>query len=68
LRAYMARGACLLKMKRYDERLRTFRKEIAVSGEDVATERGLAAAYKAKGMTAEADAASQMAEKAKNAE
>jgi len=61
-------GACLLKMKRYDEAIADFRKEIAVSGEDVATERGLAAAYKAKGMTAEADAASQMAEKAKNAE
>ena len=61
-------GIFLDEHQRYDEAIADFRKEIAVSGEDVATERGLAAAYKAKGMTAEADAASQMAEKAKNAE
>jgi predicted Zn-dependent protease len=60
-------GACLLKLKRYDEAIAAYQKEIAVSGESPEVERGLAEAYKAKGMTAEADAALKKADQAGSA-
>jgi membrane associated rhomboid family serine protease/Flp pilus assembly protein TadD len=60
-------GECLLQLNRYDEAIVSYRSEIAVSGDSAATERALAMAYKAKGMTAESDAALQRAEKLKSA-
>jgi tetratricopeptide (TPR) repeat protein len=62
---YARQGACLLKEKQYDAAIAAFRKEIAVSGDDAASERALAEAYQSKGMTPEADAARQQAEKLK---
>jgi membrane associated rhomboid family serine protease/Tfp pilus assembly protein PilF len=56
-------GACLMRLKQYDEALAAFRKEIEVSGDDANSERSLAEVYKAKGMTAESDAAMQQSEK-----
>ncbi len=64
---YEQQGACLLKLKRYDEAIAAYQKEVSVSGESPEVERGLAEAYKAKGMTAEADAALKRAEQAGNA-
>jgi tetratricopeptide (TPR) repeat protein len=58
-------GACLMRLKQYDEAIAAFRKEIEISGDDTASERSLAEAYKAKGMTSEADVAMQQAEKLK---
>jgi membrane associated rhomboid family serine protease/Flp pilus assembly protein TadD len=55
-------GACLMRLKNYDGAIAAFRKEIEVSGDDEASERSLAEAYRAKGMTTEADAANQQAE------
>jgi Flp pilus assembly protein TadD len=60
-------GECLLRLKRYDEAITAFRKEIDVSGEDASAESGLAEAYDAKGMTAEAEAARKRATPAKSA-
>jgi len=60
-------GECLLRLKRYDEAIAAFRKEIEVSGEDASAEGGLAEAYDAKGMTAEAEAARKRATPAKSA-
>lgn len=60
-------GECLSQLKRYDEAIAAYRSEIGVSGDDAATERALAAVYKAKGMTSESDAALQRAEKLKSA-
>jgi tetratricopeptide (TPR) repeat protein len=60
-------GECLLQLKRYDEAIASYRGEIAVSGDGATTERALAMAYKAKGMTAESDALLQRAEKLKSA-
>jgi len=57
------KGNCWMRLKHYDEAIAAFRKEIEVSGDDPATERSLAEAYKAKGMTAESDAAIQRSEK-----
>jgi hypothetical protein len=48
-----------MRLKRYARRLRAFRKEMAVSGDDAVTERALAEACRAKGMSAEAGAATQ---------
>ena len=62
---YARQGDCLLRLKRYDDAIAAYRKEIEVSGDDAGTERSLAEAYKGKGMTAEADAALQRAEKQK---
>jgi membrane associated rhomboid family serine protease/Flp pilus assembly protein TadD len=62
---YARQGDCLLRLKRYDDAIAADRKEIQISGDDAATERALAEAYKAKGMNAEADAALQRAEKLK---
>jgi membrane associated rhomboid family serine protease/Flp pilus assembly protein TadD len=67
-RVYAKQGECLMRLRRYDEAIAAFRKEIAVSGDDAVTERALAEAYRAKGMSAEADAALQRAEKVKAAE
>jgi membrane associated rhomboid family serine protease/Flp pilus assembly protein TadD len=61
-------GKCLMHAKRYDEAIAAFRTEIEVSGDDAATERSLAEAYKAKGMTTDAAAALQRAEKLKASE
>jgi membrane associated rhomboid family serine protease/Flp pilus assembly protein TadD len=61
-------GACLMGAGDYDAAIAAFRKEIEVAGDNESTERALAAAYKAKGMSAEAEAANQQAEKLKNAE
>jgi membrane associated rhomboid family serine protease/Tfp pilus assembly protein PilF len=55
-------GACLMQRKEYDGAIAAFRQEIEVSGDAEASERSLAEAYKAKGMTAEADAANQQAD------
>jgi Flp pilus assembly protein TadD len=55
-------GACLMQRKDYDGAIAAFRQEIEVSGDGEASERSLAEAYKAKGMTAEADAANQQAD------
>jgi membrane associated rhomboid family serine protease/Flp pilus assembly protein TadD len=60
-------GDCLLQLKRYDEAIAAYRNEIGVGGDDAAMERALAGAYKAKGMTAESEAALQRAEKLKPA-
>jgi membrane associated rhomboid family serine protease/tetratricopeptide (TPR) repeat protein len=54
-------GACLMRQKQYDAAIAEFRKEIEVSGDDEASERSLAEAYKAKGMNVEANAALQQA-------
>jgi membrane associated rhomboid family serine protease/Flp pilus assembly protein TadD len=61
-------GTCLMRQKQYDEAIAAFRKVIQTSGDDESTERSLAEAYRAKGMSAEADAAVQQAEKIKNAQ
>ncbi|PSH02874.1 MAG: hypothetical protein CXZ00_15100 [Acidobacteria bacterium] len=58
-------GACFLRQKQYDEAISAFHKEIELSGDNPANERSLAEAYSAKGMSAEADAALQKAEKLK---
>ena len=60
---YTSQGKCLMRQKQYDDAIASFRKEIDVNGDAAATERLLSEAYKAKGMTAEADAATQQAEK-----
>ena len=65
---YGGEGECLLRLKRYDEAIAAFQKEIEVGGDDAVTERGLSEAYKAKGMMAESDAALKRAETAKSAE
>jgi len=64
---YSKQGDCLLRLKQFDQAITAFRKEIEVSGDDPATERSLAEAYKAKGMTPQADAALQQADKLKAA-
>jgi membrane associated rhomboid family serine protease/Tfp pilus assembly protein PilF len=56
-------GACLMRMKQYDAAIADFRQEVEISGDDPNTEHSLAEAYKAKGMTAESEAATQAAEK-----
>jgi membrane associated rhomboid family serine protease/Flp pilus assembly protein TadD len=61
-------GACLMQMKQYDAAIAAFRKEIEISGDDANTERSLAEAYSANGMVSESNAATQVAEKLKNAE
>jgi membrane associated rhomboid family serine protease/Tfp pilus assembly protein PilF len=58
-------GDCLMRSRQYGAAISAFQKEIEVSGDDAVTERSLAEAFKAKGMTAEADAATQQAEKLK---
>jgi Flp pilus assembly protein TadD len=58
-------GECRMQLQQYDEAIAAFRKEIEASGDDAGTERALAAAYRAKGMKAEADAATQQADKLK---
>jgi len=63
---YIKQGNSLMQLKQYDEAITSFRKEIEISGDDESTERALAEAYKAKGMSAEADAALQQAEKIKS--
>jgi membrane associated rhomboid family serine protease/Tfp pilus assembly protein PilF len=60
---YASQGKCLMRLKHYDDAIVAFRKEIEVSGDTAATERSLSEAYKAKGMTEEADAAMQQTEK-----
>jgi tetratricopeptide (TPR) repeat protein len=55
-------GACLMRQKDFDGAIAAFRKEIEISGDDEASERSLAEAYTAKGMTTEADAATQQAD------
>jgi membrane associated rhomboid family serine protease/Flp pilus assembly protein TadD len=60
---YAKQGACRMQLKQYDEAIDAFRKEIELSGDDAASEHSLADAYRAKGMTAEADEASQKADK-----
>ncbi len=57
------KGRCWMQVKQYDQAIAAFRKEIEVSGDDATTERLLAEAYKAKGMTAESDAALQRSAK-----
>jgi Flp pilus assembly protein TadD len=58
-------GECRMRLKQYDEAIAAFRKEIEASGDDAGTERALAEAYQAKGMRAQADAATQRADKLK---
>jgi tetratricopeptide (TPR) repeat protein len=62
---YAKQGECLMLLKRYDEAIAAFRKQIVLSGNNAAIELALAEAYRTKGMTAEADAATQQAEKLK---
>lgn len=59
-------GACLMRLKQFDEAIAAFREEIQISGDDPSSERSLAAAYKAKGMNADSEAALQQAEKLKS--
>jgi membrane associated rhomboid family serine protease/Flp pilus assembly protein TadD len=58
-------GECRMRLKQYDEAIAAFRKEIEASGDDAGTERALAEAYQAKGMRAEAAAATAQADKLK---
>ena len=51
-----------MRLKQYDAAIAAYRKEIEISGDDEASERSLAEAYKAKGMSAEAAAATQQAD------
>jgi len=66
--AHAKAGDSLMHLKRYDGAIAEYRKEVELSGDDAGTERALAEAYGAKGMTAEAGAARQKAEKLKSAE
>jgi rhomboid protease GluP len=55
------RGACLLHLHRYDEAIAAFKAEIELGAAEAVVYPELAAAYRAKGMTAEANAAEQQA-------
>jgi Flp pilus assembly protein TadD len=54
-----------MQLKQYDQAIADFRKEIEATGDDAGTEQALAGAYQAKGMRAEADAATLRADKLK---
>jgi membrane associated rhomboid family serine protease/Flp pilus assembly protein TadD len=58
-------GVAQARLKNYDEAIAAFRKQQETSGDDYGTELALANAYRAKGMTSEADAAQEKAEKLK---
>jgi Flp pilus assembly protein TadD len=60
-------GRALAQLKRYDEAIAAYRKSIAMR-DDSDTEALLAAAYDARGMKAEAEAARQQAQKLKQSE
>jgi membrane associated rhomboid family serine protease/Flp pilus assembly protein TadD len=66
--AHAKMGESLMRLKRYDEAIAAFNKEIETSGEDADTEQALAAAYEEKGMKTEAEAARTKAEKLKRDE
>jgi membrane associated rhomboid family serine protease/Tfp pilus assembly protein PilF len=62
---YGRQGDCRMQLKQYDQAIADFRKEIEATGDDAGTEQALAGAYQAKGMRAEADAATLRADKLK---
>jgi membrane associated rhomboid family serine protease/Flp pilus assembly protein TadD len=61
-------GNLYVKLKRYDDAIAAFEKERGKNGDDQYIETGLANAYKAKGMTAESQAAQSKAEQLKKTE
>jgi membrane associated rhomboid family serine protease/Tfp pilus assembly protein PilF len=58
-------GLCYSRLQHYEEAIAAFKQEIHVSGDSRETEAALADAYKAKGMTKEADEAQAKAAKLK---
>jgi rhomboid protease GluP len=58
-------GVSEAQQKNYDAAISAFRSQQAKAGDDVDTENALAAAFRAKGMTREAEEATQKAEKLK---
>jgi membrane associated rhomboid family serine protease/Flp pilus assembly protein TadD len=60
------RGAALAKLKRYDEAIAAYKQHADLNGEDYQTELALSEAYRAKGMTREADAALAKAQQLKS--
>jgi len=64
---YQRLGDSRMGLKQYEDAIAAYRKEIEVSGDNEECEQKLAAAYKAKGMSAESEAATnRAAELAKN--
>ncbi len=61
----LRQGECRMQLKQFNEAIADFRKEIEAGGDDADTERALAGAYQAKGMRADAEAATQRADKLK---
>ena len=63
---YYRMGLSQAKLKNYDAAIRSFLSQLDKVGDDADTEQALAEAYRAKGMTKEADEAAQKTEKLKS--